>query len=220
MRRHVLAKMADKCGSFIARSGQGTDALAAIENAFTDRKDSVSLLEAWKDAWREMTEQAELPKKTKEEEKKGLLSGFSKKKSPALEAWEAKVKQIKKANKLSAKVWAELCAESDTYHAPSDDDRQLLGGLFTVSVDGMQKQINAIRQIVEQGIEQEGNYGRLFASYAEGKDTDLGLLAVSYQRPDLFLGEENALKDMLMGTDDDARAKKYRLVSRFLSEHL
>jgi len=225
LRQHILANMGDRCSSLIARAGQGPAAKEFIDNAFDDRRDSVSLTEAWKDAWKELTEQQEVPTKPKEE-KKGLLGGLGKKKPPApgqmtLEAWQVKSKQIKAANKLSAKIWAEICAESDAYHPPMDDDRQLLGGLFTVSPEGIEKQINAIRQIVEQGIEQDGNYGRQFASYAESKDTDLGLLAASYQRPDLFLtGEENALKDMLMGTDDAARAKKYRMVSRFLSDHM
>ncbi len=228
LRRHVLPNLVGRCRGLLTRAEQlpADEARASLEKSFEDRKDSAALAEAWKEAWEEATGQQELPPKP-EEKKTGLLDRFKKSEGPAWkprqltpEEWKAKVKEIKQANKTRAAAWSEFCVADDAYLAPRDDDREFLGNLFVKTPAGLAKQITALRQIAEQGGEEDANVGKMFDSYSQGKNTDLALLAVTFRLPKLMLGEEKFLKVMLKGYDDRRKRSDFPYVLRYLSDHL
>ena len=179
------------------------------------------LWESWQVVWRELTEQQDPPAKPKEE-KKSLMGKLKRSKQPSwqkapmtLDQWKAEVKRVKQANEDAAELWAAIAAESDAYQAPTEADGKLLMNLFARSPGAMTKQVNAVRQIAEQG----GNSGRVFADYQQGKDIDLPLLAAVCQRPDLFL-EDCLLKDFMMGFPDGLKNQQFGRCLRFFPDHV
>ncbi len=192
---------------------------ASFLKSFESRSDREILWQAWQDIWKICTDEQEIPEKPAED-KKGLGGLFKKKESDGvfgktltLDEWKVAAKRIKAENKAAKEIWAEIIQSSDAYRAPTDADSKFLMALFARTPTAIDKQINALRQIAEQG----GNAGRMFDEYRQGKDIDLPLTVISYQRPDLFLGKRGLLKDFVRSYKDHQKKENLPLTMRHLS---
>ena len=129
------------------------------------------------------------------------------------EEWKDAVKQVKRANAKTMRMWDTLCADAETYDPPMRDrDGQLLKELFGRSTNGTVNQIRAINQIVDQGVDM----GRVFGEFQQGKNVEICLLAACYQRPQQYLGEKGRLNELLQGF----RRRDFPLISRYLPDYI
>lgn len=217
--KRFIPHLIDQCTGIIRRAEKEKpekqrDSLA---KNFESRGNRENLWQAWQKIWSICTEDQEIPEKPAEE-KKGLVGLFKKKiidddETTPIDEWEAAVKKIKADNETAAKTWAEITQPVVAYRAPTDADRNFLMSLFARTPVAIGKQINALRQIAEQG----GNAARLFDDYRQGKDIDLPLATICYQRPDLFLGKHGLLKKFMRGYKDPQRQELLPLTTRYLS---
>ncbi|MBT6095501.1 MAG: hypothetical protein HOH04_11515 [Rhodospirillaceae bacterium] len=224
VREHFAPAMMTACRPFIvqAEHKEPAERVAFIQEQMEERRSREILWDSWRIEWREKTVEQELPKKPKEE-KKGLLSKLKKKKNlPSwqeepltMEEWEEEVARIKQANKLAKSIWAKIIAPNDAFQPPDDDDDKLLMNLFARTAGAISKQINAVRQIAEQG----GNTGKVFADYQQGKDIDLPLVCACCQRPDLFL-EGGMLKNIMRSFPDAMKRERFRLTTRSFGTYM
>lgn len=223
LRKHFLPDLMRRCKGIVARaeSQPHDERMAFFKDYFEDRNTRAAVWEQWQDTWKSIVQKTEVPPKPKEVKKKSLLSALKKEKArPAyfqktltVEDWQKQVKEIKKTNKRADEIWVEISEDRESYVPPDPEtDDPLLMELFGRSAAGLQEQISAIRQIVEQGI----NMGRVFDSYQDNKNLDLALLAACFQNQDLFLDENAALKVLLRGQT----SSNYPLVGRFLSDFI
>ncbi len=218
VREHFAPAMMGACRPFIMQAEQKEppERVSFIRENMEERRSREILWDSWRIVWREMTSEQELPKKPKEE-KKGLLSELKKKKEgPAwmdepmtVEEWEEEVARVKQSNTLAKNIWAQIIAPNDEFQPPDNDDDKLLMNLFARTGGAIAKQINAVRQIAEQG----GNAGKVFSDYQQGKDIDLPLVCACCQRPDLFL-DGGMLKDFMRGFPDAMKRDRFRLTTR------
>ena len=131
-----------------------------------------------------------------------------------IEEWEEACTEIEEMNAHAAKVWGEITRQSDNYQAPGDEDNALLMNLFARTPDTLQKQIDAILQISEQG----GNTAKVFADYQQGKNIDTALLAACYQSAETLL-EGGVLKEFMRSFRDTMRRDRFPLVERYLASY-
>lgn len=191
---------------------------AFIEQTFQDRTFRTRQFDMWKLVWAELTEQREPPKKPVVQ-KKGMLKKLIDKAEQkpkrrgelTLEEWEVEVARVKAQNKAAAEVWAEICAPSEEYDAPTDADRDILMGLPGRTAAGIQKHITAIVQIALQGRSTSA-----FDSYQHGRPVDLSLLAASFRYPEVFVGEVGFLRDIMRGYKKAPRQAAFPLISRYM----
>ena len=226
LKEHFIPAFLDDSRALVARAMQQPAERRQdyLVDQFEGRVSSQNLWDKWKDVWISLVHRKELPQKPEAEKKAGLLGGLKKKKKKVptwrremtVDEWKVRVQEIKAGNKKAKDLWRAVAIDSDVYQPPEFEDEKMLMNLFAVSAKGMQSHINAMRQIVEQG----ESVGRNLSSYANGKNIDLPLLAACHQYPDLFLGQQQSLKAMLVGMDDIDIAETYPQVRRFLASHL
>lgn len=224
VRDQFAPAMMSACRPFIlqAEHRDPKERVSYILENMEERRSREILWDSWRVVWNELTDQQEPPKKPKEE-KKSLLGRLTKKKAqPAwmgetltLEEWEDEVKRIERANERARTVWARLTEPHKRFLPPDDTDRKTLMNLFARTSGALSKQINAVRQIAEQG----GNPGKVFSDYQQGKDIDLPLLCACCQRQDLFL-KKGVLKDFMRSFPDAMKHERFRLTSRFFAKHV
>ena len=225
IREYIAPEMADRCRALVNLAGntEPADRYQTLRDAMGERRNREALWDAWRLVWHEATNQQEMPEKPIVPEKKGLLSKFASKNTEmgaegeliTLDEWKIEKTRVKTANAQAKENWTAITAEDEAYQAPEDSDNKLLMNLFARTAEAMTKQINAIRQIAEQG----GNAGKIFADYQQGKDIDLPLLVACCQRPDMFL-RDGLLKDFLKGFPENMRRQHFELVSRFFADHI
>ncbi len=109
-----------------------------------------------------------------------------------------------------------MIADSDAFHPPVNEDNALLMNLFR----GMEKpevHVSALMQIAENS----DTAGRVFDSYAPGKDLDLPLLIACYQAPDTLLrGDRAILSYFLAGFKKKQRQERFPLCCRHLGQFM
>ncbi len=185
---------------------------------------SQSFLRSWDICWNQNIEQSTLPSKPKQTAPKKNLLGMVKKTSEVdkkkyqttIKKWENNRKQIMTEN-IQAKInWDKIRVETQDYHAPIVEDKQLLKDILALDTDGLQTQINAYRQTVEQG----GDLNALFESFKYNNNVDLALLAVSYQCPSSFLKSNSALKNIVSSLSPSEKEKKLPLILRYLTDYI
>ena len=222
---HFAPAMLRPCHPFVRQA----ERLAAEEQVdficagMEERKNRETIWNAWQKTWEELTVRQEPPKKPAAQGKKGLFGGLKKEKPKpgwmgevmSLEDWEIEVARIDAANALAKDIWQKITASDEQFQAPTDADNKTLMSLIARTAGSMGKQINAIRQIAEQG----GNAAKTFADYQHGKDVDLPLLAAIYQRSDLFLNN-GLLKDFMRSFPDTMRRERFGLVSRYFADQI
>ena len=167
VREHLIATMAIKCRGIIVRTGnQPADKqVDYMRDSFEDKKGRELLWNTWQEVWDDLMCEKEPPEKPKGK-KKGLMGmlkreekkpiGWATKKELTLEEWQAEVEKTKASNKLSRKLWDQLLEDSGGYQPPLKEDGKMLKELFGRSATGLKKQIDALRQIAQQG----GNVGK------------------------------------------------------------
>ncbi|MBL6933140.1 MAG: hypothetical protein ISR45_09345 [Rhodospirillales bacterium] len=222
LRQHFIPCFLENSRALVARTAQQPENLRReyLANQFNGRVSSQNLWDRWQDIWAQLIHPQDLPAKPEPEKKTGLLGGLKKKKKkvPAfmreltLDEWKVRTRKIKQGNKKTAELWALIVTKSDAYQLPEFEDEKLLMELFGRSASGLQNHINALRQIAQQGTD----IGRGLSAYAQGKDIDLAVLATCYQNPDLFLGKNMGLTQMLLGKDDAEITSSLPLVKRYL----
>ena len=187
------------------------------------RKYRETLQEIWKTVWHDLVEEKETPDKPKKE-KAGLVKSMLKKREDVRpwkrkeltpEQWEKAVEEIKAGNARARRVWTDISRDSDSYHPPEEGDKEVLMGLFGRTAEGIEKQMTALHQIASQGASTAA-----FDQYAQGRNLDMTLVAVSYRYPGLFLGEKGFLKQVLKGYDDHGRDLAFPQVQRFLGAEI
>jgi hypothetical protein len=224
VRKHFGPAMMDACRPFIlqAENKPPPERVAFILENMEERRSREILWDSWRIIWEQLTNEQELPKKP-EEQKKGLLDRLKKKKQQpswmeeplTLEEWEDEVRRIKKANALAIKIWAKLTEPDDAFRAPDEGDRKMLMNLFARTAAAMTRQINAIRQIAEQG----GNTDKVFADYQQGKDIDLPLLCACCQNTKVFL-KNGLLKNLMRSFPESMQRERFRLTHRFFGDFI
>lgn len=225
VRDQFAPEMMATCRAFVlqAEHREPPERVAFILKNMEDRRSREALWQSWRIVWSELTDEQEPPEKP-EVEKKGLLDRLKKKKArPAwmeepltLEEWEDEVERIERANRRARDIWAQLTEPHPGYRAPTDDDRTALMNLFARTSGAIAKQINAVRQIAEQGGE---NPGKVFTDYQQGKDIDLPLLCACCQCPQMFL-KKGVLKDFLRGFPDAMKRDRFPLTAGFFADHI
>jgi hypothetical protein len=93
-----------------------------------------------------------------------------------LEEWEDEVKRIERANERARTVWARLTEPHKRFLPPDDTDRKTLMNLFARTSGALSKQINAVRQIAEQGGQSRQGVQRLPAGQGHRPAVALRLL--------------------------------------------
>ncbi|MEG3618040.1 hypothetical protein V5T82_06205 [Magnetovibrio sp. PR-2] len=217
-RKIVIPNMSDRMRAVYHRmDDQEPEERANFLRAFLDTDNGrTHLWESWKSSWDDTMAQKAIPPKPKPKPK-GLKAMFKSDDTPKFgpgamseEQWRKKATQIKAKNKASAQNFAHLLKPSNDYIAPTADDNILLRNFFGINANALNKQITAIRQIVNQG----NNVGRTFDTYQNAKDVDLALLANCYKLTDPLIEGDKILKHLML-----AHSKSdYPLTGRFLSE--
>ena len=223
LREFFIENLLHRCRGLMnkAESLKPSEQIELFQKYFSGRIGKTELWGFWQATWTDITEAKEEPKKPEPKKKKGLL-GFAKKEKarpdylePELteEEWKDAVKQVKRANAKTMRMWDTLCADAETYDPPMRDrDGQLLKELFGRSTNGTVNQIRAINQIVDQGVDM----GRVFGEFQQGKNVEICLLAACYQRPQQYLGEKGRLNELLQGF----RRRDFPLISRYLPDYI
>ena len=184
---------------------------------YGDPKKRKFIWEAWKRAWKATMEEETIPPRPKPEKKsfslKKLIKADKPKPGPkpmTEEQWKKKAANIKARNQKVAKNWGRLTAPSDAYAPPTDADNEMLRNMFGISAEGLNKDINAIRQIIEQG----NNVGRTFDTYQNHRDVDMALVSVCFKMPNPLIEGDKLLKHLMMAHSRD----DYPLTARYLPE--
>lgn len=222
VREVLMSWMLDKARIHVRNISRqdSTERKTFFAEQLEDKKVQKELWTAWKDGWEKYMTPQKLP--AKPEKKKGGLLGsltnvvkdaISDRQEYSLEDWEFDTETINNHNDSVHQIKEKLFAESDIYVAPNEEDSDLLMNMFSLSASGLRKQISSIRQIAED----EDSAGRVFETYAAGKDLELALIAVSYQSPNVFLsGEKKMLPHLLAGKKKEGLIKSHPLLLRML----
>jgi len=181
------------------------------------------LLDVWKSTWKTVMLEVDLPAKPKVE-KKGMLNSLVKavqsmsddERDDALITWQEDVEIAKMQQATVREIWATLAAPSPLYEVPTENDQVLLMNIFTTNPGGIRDQISAISQIAEQS----SRIGQAYDIYSSGKDLQLPLLSISYQKPDKFLKGDMILRDMLRGMSKSDKKIALPLIVRYLGDYI
>ena len=217
-RKIVIPNMSDRMRAvYVRMDDQDMDARADFLRDFLDSDDGrTHLWHSWKQAWENTMVQKAIPPKPAPQKKglKAMFSGKDKAKfgpgAMSEEKWREMATKINAQNKTNAQNFAFLLKPSNEYVAPVANDNVLLQNVFGMNASALNKQITAIRQIVQQG----NNVGRTFDQYQNSKDVDLALLANCYRLTDPLIEGDKILKHMML-----AHSKSdYPLTARFLPD--
>lgn len=225
VRKYLAPPMADQCRGIVIRAASqpAENQRDFIRQNFEDKNGRRRLWKHWQRAWIDVTVEKEEPLMP-EKKASGLLKMLTRKKkvdSPedeenlTFEEWQVKVADIRADNKRARDVSVLLHEDTGDCLPPYKEESEVLKELFGRSAAGLKKQIDALRQIAQQG----ENIGKAFDRYQKGKNVELALLAVSYQNPDLFLGKKRILKDMLKGFSE-AQKTGLPLIRNYLPDHI
>ncbi|MAF47519.1 MAG: hypothetical protein QGH73_03800 [Rhodospirillales bacterium] len=225
--QYVIPEFTQRCHELVTRGvTRSADRQKSYFQQFTGFETGRGeIWEHWSQTWTDVTAKQKLPTrptgKGSGKKKKGMF-GISLKKASAaeseaadaeLERWKARIAQLEKTNGLADAVWDALCEDSDSYMPPiRDTDSKTLMDLFGRSTKSIMKQVHAINQIVQQGDE----VARAFEVLQQGKDVEVCLLAACFQRPELYLGRKQMLKQLLGGF----RGTHFPLILRYLPQHI
>ncbi|MBF0267368.1 MAG: hypothetical protein HQL44_02130 [Alphaproteobacteria bacterium] len=223
----VVPAMIEKSQAFVVRAASQRPGLceAYLINVFEDPKNQLVLNDMWLAAWAVVTVPKKIPPKPEEKSLKDKFrigqktTAVQGKSLPTmtLEQWQATSKRIQASNARVKAFLQEVLAERPGYQAPREEDLPTLCSLFVRSNEELQKQITALRQIVEQG----GNIGTAYDLYQKNKNIDLALVSACYQYPHHFFDmEKKYLKIMLAGTPERERKDRLPLTIRYLSDLL
>ncbi|MEO5336411.1 MAG: hypothetical protein H7841_05910 [Magnetospirillum sp. WYHS-4] len=194
-----------------------------LREQIDEHKNRRSIWALWQEVWIASTRQAELPAEPKEQ-KKGKLDFLKKKedvpawrKTMTREEWQEAVARTTAANQRAQRIWAEITAPADVFSPPHEEDNGFLMELFAHSPQVLQQNIQAIRQIGQQG----GEVGRTFDSYRRNKNMDLPVLASCLWFPDIFLeGKKTLLKSLVSGILKQDLPRYMPLTCRYLEKFL
>jgi len=216
VRQLVIPEMISRSSGLLNRADQQDEdhRKEFLSKFFHDRKGRLVLWEAWQTSWHATMTEHRLPAKP-QPQKRGLKSLLKRDKTkPAMteKQWAAKTKRVQIANKVADKAWAHLIGDGKQYIKPDRSDGPMMIELFGRSVKVLKEQMNAIRQIVQQG----GNIGKTFDMFSKNKKVNLALLAVCYQKPEEFLYGKQALKNILRGQS----ARDFPLIVKYLPDHI
>ena len=221
---HIVAAeiaplVAEKARTIIrqARLLQGPARVDKMRTQIADVDYRHRLWSAWQEAWPERTEAQKLPRRPirKKQSGLGLLGGKPGKSAMTLEEWKTACKRLRIANKRAEAVWAAIARPSPDYEAPGDDDRRVLMELFGRSPAGLRKEVEAVRQIAEQG----GEMGRSFDTYRKDRHPDLGIVAACFRYPELLLGRKRPLPLMLRSYRGEALDKNLPYTVRYFGDY-
>jgi len=223
---HFLPTLIERCHGLMHRATE-TEAEkreAFFQDAFTNKKSRQEIWARWQMVWDDVLETKDIPPKPEndKEEKGGLLGSLTKitkKKSPSwqqdemtLSEWKTLAKEIKADNRKAELAWSTLTEENESYDPPEEEDKVILKELFGRSPEAITKQRTAIRQIFEQG----GSFAQGFDNYMrKTRSVDASMLALCYERPDLFFGKKAQLFSVMSGYDDSAKNTLFRLTWRY-----
>ena len=156
----------------------------------------------WKETWVHFIQEKSYPTKPKAD-KKGLFGSLTRAVKDTIadegeytmEDWDHDVEIIDKQNAEASEVRARLLAPSAVYLPPDEEDLTRLMNMFSIVPGDLRKQISSLLQIAEE----EESAVRMYESYAKGKNLELALIAVSFQNPEIFLGDKQTLVHLLRG---------------------
>ncbi|MHA1597720.1 MAG: hypothetical protein ACTSV1_03275 [Alphaproteobacteria bacterium] len=224
VRAHIAPHILENSRGLVRRIAEQPvdDRRRFVTAHFESRNGRADMWEKWQKSWAELTLPKALPARPEENKSTGLLGLFksknknkkSWKRELTVDEWKQAAREIKAENKKAARLWADICAPDDAYQSPTDDDGKLLMDLFARGEKALQERTAGLRQIVEQG---GGSVARNLVKFIGTKDMDLSLLAISCRKPDLFLGPDGALRDMIKGFDEGEAEENFPLTMRYLS---
>jgi len=173
-----------------------------LEERINDPGTQKELRAIWKETWEHFMQEKSYPTKPKAD-RKGLFGSITRvvkdtiadEGEYTMEDWDHDVEIIDSQNAESREVRARLLAPSTIYQAPTEEDLARLKNMFSIVPGELRKQISSLRQIAEE----EESAVRFYESYAKGKNLELALIAVSFQNPELFLGNKQTLVHLLRG---------------------
>lgn len=193
-----------------------------IRDEFANDYTRKELWEIWKDTWRQVMQEVELPKKPAKKQSGMLKSLVNVVRSITddadeytLEDWEIDVETAKMQHATVHENWKMLTEPSKDFEPPLDEDKLLLMNMYGKTTSGLRSQISSLRQIAQQS---SGTAGKALDKLATGKDIQLALIAVVHQYPDMFLGKKMLIRDMMFGKDKDRLKQQMPLVVRYLGQ--
>jgi len=222
VREVIMGWMLDKSRPYVREISrlESTERRSYFNEQLNDKKTRKELWNIWKLAWEKYMTEQKIPAKPVQK-KGGLLGSLTSAVKDAmsdqaeynLQDWEFDVETADSHNAFVRLIKDKLFSESDVYVSPTEADSEFLMGIFGLSAAGLRKQISSILQIAQE----EETAGRVFESYASGKNLELALIAVSYQNPDIFLsGEKKMLPHLLAGKKKADLVKSHPLLIRML----
>lgn len=225
VRTEFMPIMLPKCRHIVSQGQSKAPDLRDefLRNQMSDDATRKELWKIWKHAWPLVMQKVALPKKPAPAAK-GMLKSLVKAVQSigddtppyTISDWKDDVRTAKMQHSNVAEIWEALTKPSENFEPPLEEDELLLMNMLAVTSGGLRKQIAALRQIAQQS----GQTGPAFDKYSTGKELQLSLLAVSHQYPDLFLGKDLLLKDMLRGLQKKTIERRYPLLVRYLGDFI
>jgi len=188
-----------------------------LEQRFEDPATHKELWNIWNVTWQHFTEEKSYPAKPREP-KSGIFNSIRRAvKDTMVEAdeytmedWEHDTQIIDQQNADVREVISRFLSASTLYNPPQAGDLERLKNMFAIRPGNVRKQIAAIRQIAQD----KETASRVFESYEKGKDLEWGLIAASYQNPEIFLGQKQMLPYLLRGKKEHELAQSMPYLMR------
>ncbi|MBO6521225.1 MAG: hypothetical protein JJ900_09910 [Rhodospirillales bacterium] len=192
---------------------------AALKQAFEELQFREKFFSAWKHVWSNLTEQHAPPDKP-ERKRQGFMESLKSQllgdpefdDSMTIEEWQEAVALNTKRNEKAKAIWARIAAPSDDYVAPTDAERDFLGGLIVHPYEETQQTIEKLTQMATDKAP-----ASVFTKFQDGKDIDLALLLASMRYPKLFIaGNGGYLKEIMRGFKPGERRLLFPRVDQYL----